>query len=47
MRRIKYVLEIKFSNKRATITKIKMLTSLYQELKLEVAKYLEENTLLS
>jgi len=36
------VLENKFSNKRATIAKIKMLTSLYQGLKPEVAKYLEE-----
>ncbi|MCU5601483.1 hypothetical protein, partial [Bacillus wiedmannii] len=39
---LKYVLENKFSNKRATIAKIKMLTSLYQGLKPEVAKYLEE-----
>ena len=36
------MLENKFSNKRATIAKIKMLTGLYQGLKPEVAKYLEE-----
>lgn len=42
MRRIKHVLENKFSNKRATIAKIKMLTSLYQGLNPEVAQYLKE-----
>ncbi|NUC18739.1 hypothetical protein HUC00_18425 [Bacillus mycoides] len=42
MSRIKHVLENKFSDKRTTISKIKMLTGLYQGLNPEVAKYLEE-----
>ena len=45
MRRIKHVLENKFSNKRATIAKIKMLTSLYQGLNPEVAQYLKKSLL--